>query len=1078
MVVDRASAGSSYKTNVNRTKTRKWVEAKVQSYDGDDWGNDYDDYDDGNDQYQDPKPPPSSTSRTTGATGLRQTGQTGYQLPSSRTFPQSTTTTTSSLSSNTASRVFGPSALRGPGGHPSLHLQTQSVASETTSPPYGIESAFPATVSSRPNEPSGPYSAGPTSTSTPSRFPPRKSSMGQHDRPNLDDNMAPKPDSRPGSSSGNRPSVDQRSTTPSQASAPAVKTLPFIRPSDIYKRVEAEKEKERERLSIDSERASTDGGHGRTENAASPVQFRTSAEQYRRTSLESHDGSEPARARKTSLAPVAERKSEYGMDGFLMNDPTNLSPVIQEPATMDPALSRLQNEPNDEIKADLAKSRRFSTSPQLPSLTRVSGFGDDFFSSRSYSPKDNVEMAVPVETTKTQPSYTLQDVSPEQNVIHASNSKAEVAEEEAVGSGQSQLSSSRPQLPGTWVSESTAVPTSFEQAPPSGEQERERPVDLPPMAENIAEPSEENPATELAGLPSSIDTSGGALKSNGTHQPSEYELSDATGQHDSSMTPGGHYPTPQLLPPLKTSNLLAQSSSTTNTPTPSDKSPQIQTSSTTQPATETTTRSEFSPTAPLNTTRAPADSPDFVMSSPSQPESVISTAETISPEKESDKLREEIIKSLSPAPNSPRLSGLSSFNTESSPDDLTRESRYLSGVYDDYLSLSEEKSLQEVKQAAKNPTLMTSSHSTDTEAKYVPEPENAPVSHPAPLNSAQSPASEKTATLRRFSWQHDPEEMTLSPAESRSAVSMIPQDSLADSRGNMRVGSNTDVKTEASVSGFLQAESGAVGTLSHQVSQVSSLAPEDSLGVIESPSPISIETTRRPDPASEEPNMARLSLADEKERVLVEAQSIGSNASEQHPALATAQEQDADPLPVPPAQDVSPVQSTAIPAAVPATVHTAAPTAAPTPFREILNLATYEERIRKFDETREQFYVMDSGLSNWLTYLQSQPEHTHAIALSDSQPLLSKPGAPPAFVGAPSAPPVPAKTSAAVSHSRRTSIGNMQQLMGGQSSSFGASGNQVGTKSKELLHAAGAFGNKGVKSGMKLFNKGKNKLRR
>lgn len=1079
LAVDRAPAASSYKANVNRTKTRKWVEAKVQSYDGDDWGNDYDDYDDGNDQYDEPEPPPAATTRATG-TGLRQPAQAGYQLPSSRTFPQSTT---SSYSPNpgSASRVLGPSALRGPGGHPSLHVQTQSAAEATTSPPYASESAFPATVSSRPSEPAGPYSAGPTSTSTPSRFPPRKSSMGQHDRPNLD-KIAPKPDSRPGSSSGNRPRVDQPVTSPGQVPAPAAKTLPFIRPSDIYKRIGEEKEREKERLSMDSERPSTDGAHGRTESAASAAQFRTSTEQHRRTSLEDHDGSESARARKSSLAPVAERKSEYGMDGFLVNDPTNQPPAIQEPAMTNPALSRLQNEPNDEIKADLAKSRRFSTSPQLPNLTRVSGFGDDFFSgSRSYSPRDNVgAMAVPTETTKTQPSYTLEDVSPKQGQAPISNNRGKVAEEEAVGSSQAQPSSSRPQLPGTWVSESAAVPTSFEQPLPPEERGAERPGDLAdlhhsgisPITESNAEPSDEHPAAEVAGLPSSIDTfEGTSKKLNGAHQPSEYELGGAAGQHDNSTASGGHYPTPQLLPPLKTGNLLAQSSSTTASSTPKDKGPQTQISSTGQSTAETTTRSEFSPTAPLNTTRAPADSPDFVMSSPSQPESVISTVETVSPEKESDKLREEIIKSLSPAPHSP---GLSSFNAESNAGDLTRESRYLSGVYDDYLSLSEEKSLQEVSQAAKSSNHMASSPSSDAEIGPVLRYEDAPVSQPAPLNSVQSPASENPTRLRRFSWQDDPEEVTLSPADSRSAVSVIPHDSLADSRGSVNVGLNTDVKTESPVSGFLQAEAGAAGALSPQVSQVSSLAPEDSLGVIESPSPISLVTTR-PNPASDEPNIARLSLAEEKEKLLVgDAQSIGSNASEQHPALTTAPEQDDGPFSVPLAQNVSPVQ----PAAVPAVVQTTARTAAPTPFRDILNLATYEERVQKFDETREQFYLMDSGLSNWLTYLQSQPEHTHATALSDPKPLLSKPGAPPTFVGAPGAPPVPAKTGTAVSHSRRTSIGNMQQLVAGQSSSFGASGNQVGTKSKELLHAAGAFGNKGVKSGMKLFNKGKNKLRR
>ena len=34
----------NFKTNVNRAKTKKWVEAKKTNYDGDDWG-DYDEYD-------------------------------------------------------------------------------------------------------------------------------------------------------------------------------------------------------------------------------------------------------------------------------------------------------------------------------------------------------------------------------------------------------------------------------------------------------------------------------------------------------------------------------------------------------------------------------------------------------------------------------------------------------------------------------------------------------------------------------------------------------------------------------------------------------------------------------------------------------------------------------------------------------------------------------------------------------------------------------------------------------------------------------------------------------------------------
>lgn len=58
----------SFRKNVNRAKTKRWVEAKQYSYDGDDWGDDeYDEYDDN----PPPVPQPPSLSHTNGgASGL------------------------------------------------------------------------------------------------------------------------------------------------------------------------------------------------------------------------------------------------------------------------------------------------------------------------------------------------------------------------------------------------------------------------------------------------------------------------------------------------------------------------------------------------------------------------------------------------------------------------------------------------------------------------------------------------------------------------------------------------------------------------------------------------------------------------------------------------------------------------------------------------------------------------------------------------------------------------------------------------------------------------------------------------
>ena len=79
------SQAPNFKTNVNRAKTKRWVEAKSYSYDGDDWG-DVDEYDEYG-GYDEPAPPPSKP------TGLRQRGQSATQSaqspPSQVSPPQS-----------------------------------------------------------------------------------------------------------------------------------------------------------------------------------------------------------------------------------------------------------------------------------------------------------------------------------------------------------------------------------------------------------------------------------------------------------------------------------------------------------------------------------------------------------------------------------------------------------------------------------------------------------------------------------------------------------------------------------------------------------------------------------------------------------------------------------------------------------------------------------------------------------------------------------------------------------------------------------------------------------------------------
>ncbi|PWY92812.1 hypothetical protein BO70DRAFT_357950 [Aspergillus heteromorphus CBS 117.55] len=79
----RGETPLSFKTNVNRSKTKRWVEAKKYSYDGNDWGDDeYDEYDDDDG----PPPPvpavPSSNQSTGDIPGMFTRGMARPPLPS------------------------------------------------------------------------------------------------------------------------------------------------------------------------------------------------------------------------------------------------------------------------------------------------------------------------------------------------------------------------------------------------------------------------------------------------------------------------------------------------------------------------------------------------------------------------------------------------------------------------------------------------------------------------------------------------------------------------------------------------------------------------------------------------------------------------------------------------------------------------------------------------------------------------------------------------------------------------------------------------------------------------------------
>ena len=446
---------TSFNTNVNRAKTKKWVEAKSYSYDGDDWG-DVDDYDEYG-GYDEPEPAPKPT-------GLRQRGQSSTQAPQegygarqdlyqsqldarrphgqmggaapqqqyggrSVTNPppqnQSPMVRKNSFDQGDERRAFSAGGVQ-PGMtstariNPALQPQGQNIATQDFQPvPMHPNQQAPAQPSPGrpglqiPNRSSmegqaryaeqaqsavgtfrgpayldqqgqgsrthsmtsntsqdfhnrrdfspsamppplqtrgSPSPHGDPDSRSSSRHPPRKSSLSQDNPPTL-----PFPTQAPPVTMARDPEDDLPATR-DRAGSGASKPLPFVRPADIYKRMQEEKEKERQ--SQESSRPSMDSIIGKPNE---------------RTTLGKTQDNESAQRSKPTLDPVSERKSEYGMEGINVNDPA-------EVGERRPTTSKKFELPKRALDTG-SQSSTGSLGPILPDVSRVSGFGESFFGS-------------------------------------------------------------------------------------------------------------------------------------------------------------------------------------------------------------------------------------------------------------------------------------------------------------------------------------------------------------------------------------------------------------------------------------------------------------------------------------------------------------------------------------------------------------------------------------------------------------------------------------------------------------------------------------------------------------------------
>jgi hypothetical protein len=867
----------------------------------------------------------------------------------------------------------------------------------------------PTTASPAPQNPSDDV------VSTASQFPPRKSSIGQNDRPNLTDASGSAAGSNPESASDAKPRAQQRSEPPSQPSGQpngtSTKPLPFVRPADIYRRMEEEKEKERR--SMDSSRPSIDSAAGAgSDRSASPARSsNTPADQRRRMSFDREEGADPSRGARPMLASVAERKSEYGLEHLIGG-------------SAPPRENALPNPLGSAAGASQQAPEQGAVSPQLPAVARMSGFGEDLFSSQKQH-----DGGQPAGQTQTPITSIEKLPSPVPNPARSTSPSK---------NAQGTLRPPRPSIPGGWVSETTNVWSDNETPLATPD---ERPIlatagDVSPLSDSDPEPESVRPTATTQQGPS--------LEHEGIAQ-------EAISSTDRDI------PAAKRLPPLQTANPLGTPTQARPVEAPYQDSPSNYSATTQQTG---STISHFTPTAPLNPHRSDLSASESTQAGEIPRNLTLSSSDSASPANESDKLRQDIINSLSPV-NASGGSGL----LASVGSDTSRESTYLSGVYDEYLGLGEEKPRHPTDQRTGDATNSGPYRAPPIQTSTEQRQESTPEAVYSSVEKTPKAKPPKVLT-KRFSWEQGPEEVNLSPTVEEETGSI----------GSSPTGNETKASEHASSAPLIAAlQAGPVSSdsTSPRASPAGSHVPALEPVGLEPPSPVSATSEQKsslpsdapaqipsPSPMSQ-PALApvgeasHLSLAEEKGLVQASSHPVSpSPPRDDHPALSRPPAESPSPISATPSLHVQQQQQYNLIA-----------------WREIIGLATSDQRVEKFEEARAQFQAMESGLSNWLLQMSSQHEHTSI----------------PEGTGGAQQSPTGMQQSQYQQYASRsnsnlpaTSPGTGRAPTGHpQSSGFGASTSraQVGAKSKELLHTAGALGNKATKSGMKLFNKGKNKLR-
>ncbi|TLD07841.1 hypothetical protein PgNI_10454 [Pyricularia grisea] len=1090
-----ATPSNPYQTNIGRSKTRKWVTAPTQNYDGDDWGNDFDD------EPEEPAPP--LPGQGTGRHGMNQATAPApdmrSSLPSSgarntsgppslqlQTQPHTGRISTGALPSD-KSRSFTAGGLGGPVGSAAQSPVLHSAPAVQSPPPFSNLPSRQGTASPIVASPSSMTGGFQSARATEQNFPARKSSLDTKEgTPDL--TIGPRPQDGLGSQSDSRPTsghvkpwMEPRSASPQGPRSPpgSIKSPSLIRPSDIYRRMGEEKEKKRQ--SLDSSRPSVDSATGRpgtVERAESPVikspVNRTDAPvQGGRSSFDKENAAaqSPRTAKAAGLAAVAERKSEYGLDGFASGSgPKYLEldfGTENRDAKDETEMVKTASNPTDTATSGAASAEGSALFSQKPDKLH----DEMSAASTAKTVEDRVGSAKEPQTLAAATAKESTVVSTgDRDMMSSSGQDAKPAAQTDATQDEDRENelrrySSSPKLPDFARMSSFG----FDFLSTSAIDEDKPPVPVIAKEHGLS-------AQPPLGLKATTEEVSKPAELNETKKEQKIE---AEPQHAQvSEKDGGNMDVTKFPKEEGTIGRVSPALSKSSSPTPETKDVNADNQSLgLELAVDKRAPAEL---ARKVSQRKPVPSP------PIEPVARTGTMDTTTAVKESDKLTDEIIKSLSPQVEASDTLGVGKPLGDSVP----RESAYLGDVYDYYGSFDEKAAEEEEPVPQKK---LDSRPNSPLKGKVLPATPNLDDDmpdgsmSPKPLNTHKKQSSVDTSTKlrQRFSWEAGKEEVN-SPSNPDLPALVVPTESEASPElpepksltivpptqpDNMLLSSPISPAGDNSA---ISPISSASSNLERLISESSILPPGTQTAPFELPSPVSASSDNRNTSVAQEPN--KKTLAEEKEVMTIATSPVEA----EHPALSPTattedsrdEQQPSTPINIAPGLASVALQQTP-----------ESPSVKIWTFREIMALPTSEERVERMIETRNIFAKLDSGLAPWLGAMTAGPEHANASSslredvtnfaggnsenqraggtaahLTQPQPYYQQ------YVNASST--NLASSGGGETTSRPLSgTPNLSQL----TSEFRHSGGQVGAKGKEFLKSAG-------KAGKGLFSKGKSKF--